>query len=505
MRCAERAVASRPQVAVVKAFASALCIGGGGSVGREGPIVQIGSAPGSTPGRPTPCPAEDRCACWWRAVQPGVSRRRSTRRSPGRSSRSELILRDFAAESFGDGRCCRIVTAERHRSRRLRHSLFLDLPAFHSEIAGIEYLSFALLGLFVIGAVGVVFIAGPVQLRGRLRLGLARAGCGCGRPTGGAAAWRATHGATRRCTGSDIRSSTRHRRRVRLLASSSSCWSASSIAVGLTIGSVAPEGSSRPAVHWRDGRHRIWHGYTNCSRPFLAPLALYGLIGMGAVFAAASRAAITAVTHPLRADRRIHDRPSADGGHRHGHPRLPGSVQRDDLHPQIDPSRGQPRCGAPPFGPRPGSAHRCHGHGTHARTDCADTPIETASRALWLSANGVLPVSGADQRYHGCVTARAVTEALAADEAAGATVADLAVMPDKITETSTRRRSRRPRRIRGHRHPGPDPRRPHHRRLAHPPRHPHRTGKPHPVTCTAKSRVTGCRQWPAGQSPRSCC
>jgi CIC family chloride channel protein len=34
----------RPQVSVVKAVSSALCIGVGGSVGREGPIVQIGSA-----------------------------------------------------------------------------------------------------------------------------------------------------------------------------------------------------------------------------------------------------------------------------------------------------------------------------------------------------------------------------------------------------------------------------------------------------------------------------
>jgi chloride channel protein, CIC family len=34
----------RPQVSVVKSVASALCIGTGGSVGREGPIVQIGSA-----------------------------------------------------------------------------------------------------------------------------------------------------------------------------------------------------------------------------------------------------------------------------------------------------------------------------------------------------------------------------------------------------------------------------------------------------------------------------
>jgi chloride channel protein, CIC family len=41
---AERGGRIRPQVSVVKAVASAVCIGTGGSVGREGPIVQIGSA-----------------------------------------------------------------------------------------------------------------------------------------------------------------------------------------------------------------------------------------------------------------------------------------------------------------------------------------------------------------------------------------------------------------------------------------------------------------------------
>lgn len=40
----------RPRVAVVKSLASAISIGSGGSVGREGPIVQIGSAFGSTLG-----------------------------------------------------------------------------------------------------------------------------------------------------------------------------------------------------------------------------------------------------------------------------------------------------------------------------------------------------------------------------------------------------------------------------------------------------------------------
>ena len=41
----------RPRVAVVKALASSVCIGTGGSVGREGPIAQIGSTLGSTVGQ----------------------------------------------------------------------------------------------------------------------------------------------------------------------------------------------------------------------------------------------------------------------------------------------------------------------------------------------------------------------------------------------------------------------------------------------------------------------
>ena len=41
----------RPQVAAVKSVASAICTGAGGSVGREGPIVQIGSALASSLGQ----------------------------------------------------------------------------------------------------------------------------------------------------------------------------------------------------------------------------------------------------------------------------------------------------------------------------------------------------------------------------------------------------------------------------------------------------------------------
>lgn len=46
-----RGGAIRPRVAFVKAIASAITIGTGGSVGREGPIIQIGSSLGSTVGQ----------------------------------------------------------------------------------------------------------------------------------------------------------------------------------------------------------------------------------------------------------------------------------------------------------------------------------------------------------------------------------------------------------------------------------------------------------------------
>ncbi|MGB8841882.1 MAG: chloride channel protein [Aliidongia sp.] len=52
----------RPVVALVKSFASAFAIGSGSSVGREGPIIQIGSALGSTLGQIINMPAAQRIA-----------------------------------------------------------------------------------------------------------------------------------------------------------------------------------------------------------------------------------------------------------------------------------------------------------------------------------------------------------------------------------------------------------------------------------------------------------
>ena len=72
----------RPRVAVVKSLASAVAIGSGSSVGREGPIIQIGSALGSTFGQILLC--RRRSELRWLRQAPGqASPRLSIRLSAG--------------------------------------------------------------------------------------------------------------------------------------------------------------------------------------------------------------------------------------------------------------------------------------------------------------------------------------------------------------------------------------------------------------------------------------
>ncbi|MEU6849438.1 chloride channel protein [Actinacidiphila alni] len=142
-----------PQVAVVKSLASALCIGGGGSVGREGPIVQIGSALGSSLGGLVKV-AEDRMrvlvAC---GAAGGIA---ATFNAPlaGVFFAMELILRDFTAESFG------MVVLASVTSSVIGRAAFGDAPFLHPPAFQVthlpEYLLFALLGVLA-GAAGVGF------------------------------------------------------------------------------------------------------------------------------------------------------------------------------------------------------------------------------------------------------------------------------------------------------------------------------------------------------------
>ena len=142
-----------PQVSLVKAVASALCIGGGGSVGREGPIVQIGSAAGSTLAQllrlDTPR-VRLLVAC---GAAAGIS---ATFNAPlaGPFFAMELILRSFTAESFG-AVVLASVTADVVGRAMLGDHPFLALPSFAVR-SPVEYLLYIVLGVAV-GVVGVAF------------------------------------------------------------------------------------------------------------------------------------------------------------------------------------------------------------------------------------------------------------------------------------------------------------------------------------------------------------
>ncbi len=89
----------RARVAVIKALASSICIGSGGSVGREGPIVQIGSALGSALGQVLHVPSSllrTLVAC---GAAGGIA---ATFNAPlaGAFFALELILRDWTAWAF---------------------------------------------------------------------------------------------------------------------------------------------------------------------------------------------------------------------------------------------------------------------------------------------------------------------------------------------------------------------------------------------------------------------
>jgi CIC family chloride channel protein len=150
---AERGGRIPAKVAVVKSLASALTIGSGGSVGREGPIVQIGSALGSSVGRLIRAPESRLRLLVASGAAAGIS---ATFNTPiaGVVFALELIVQDFQAESFGVV-VVASVTADVIGRAAFGDSPFLHLPAFTAHHPG-QYLLFALLGLLA-GASGVAF------------------------------------------------------------------------------------------------------------------------------------------------------------------------------------------------------------------------------------------------------------------------------------------------------------------------------------------------------------
>jgi CIC family chloride channel protein len=144
----------RPQVAAVKSLASAICIGSGGSVGREGPIVQIGSAIASVVGQAARLPESQLRLLVACGAAGGIA---ATFNAPiaGVVFALELILRNFRAQSFGPVVLSAVVADAIARAVLGNHT-FLSLPSF-SVSSPLELLLFAGLGV-VCTFVGRAFI-----------------------------------------------------------------------------------------------------------------------------------------------------------------------------------------------------------------------------------------------------------------------------------------------------------------------------------------------------------
>ena len=280
----------RPQVPIVKSLASALCIGSGGSVGREGPIVQIGSALGSVLGQAVrvsesqlrllvACGAAGGIAATFNAPIAGVF------------FALELILRNFETRSFGLV-VLSSVTADAVGRAAFGSHPFLTLPGFTFS-SPVELILYAGLGVLASG-VGLGFVRvlyagedvadrlwrGPDWLRpaaGGILLGLLLLVVpemyGVGYPV-------LEHAVAGHYVIAAL---------VGLLA-------AKVLATSLTMWIGGSGGVFAPSLFMGAMLGSAYGAIAHDALPHLAAAAgAYGLVGMGAVFAASARAPITAV------------------------------------------------------------------------------------------------------------------------------------------------------------------------------------------------------------------
>jgi CIC family chloride channel protein len=280
----------RPQVPVVKSLASAICIGTGGSVGREGPIVQIGSALGSVIGQVLRVPESQLRLLVACGAAGGIS---ATFNAPiaGVFFALELILGNFQTQSFGLV-VLSSVTADAIGRAVFGSHPFLSLPAFTFS-SPLELALYAGLGVLAT-VVGVGFIRvlyggedladrlwrGPDWLRpaaGGVFLGLLLLAVpqlyGVGYPV-----------LSRAVSGHYVILVLLGLLAAKIVATSLTMW------IGGSGGVFAPSLFMGAMLGSAYG-HLVHH-----LMPGLAAQAgAYGLVGMGAVFAAAARAPITAV------------------------------------------------------------------------------------------------------------------------------------------------------------------------------------------------------------------
>ncbi|MGD2038155.1 MAG: chloride channel protein [Desulfobacterales bacterium] len=143
----------RKRVVVVKTVASAICIGSGGSVGREGPIVQIGSAVGSTLGQFMKVSADRMRILVGCGAAAGIA---ATFNAPiaGSMFALEIVLGDFGLATFSPIVISSVVATAVSRA------YLGDTPAFivpvYELASAWEFPMYLILGLFC-ALVGITF------------------------------------------------------------------------------------------------------------------------------------------------------------------------------------------------------------------------------------------------------------------------------------------------------------------------------------------------------------
>ncbi len=150
----------RPVVALVKSLASATAIGSGASVGREGPIIQIGSALGSTLGQIVRMPAGQRIALVAAGAGAGIA---ATFNTPigGVMFAIELMMPEVSVETFLP------VAIATGTATFVGRWFFGDAPAFHVpplQAMAVDPSALLVLVLFaVLGALTGVAAAGFIR------------------------------------------------------------------------------------------------------------------------------------------------------------------------------------------------------------------------------------------------------------------------------------------------------------------------------------------------------
>ena len=143
----------RPRVAVVKAIASSICIGSGGSAGREGPIVQIGASIGSSVGQLLHLSAQRVRTLVGCGAAAGIA---ATFNAPiaGALFSLEVILGDFGFRNFAPVVLSSVVGAA---VGRWYFGNTPSLTVLHFQVRSAEeFLLYALLGV-IAGVAGVLF------------------------------------------------------------------------------------------------------------------------------------------------------------------------------------------------------------------------------------------------------------------------------------------------------------------------------------------------------------